>query len=52
MTLDSSFDYMEVTTPESNRIKEHLVNRGDLNFLPSSETYDDLGAAALVNEES
>ena len=50
MTLDSSFDYMVVTTPESNRIK-HLVKKGDLIFLPSSETYEDLGAAALVNEE-
>ncbi|MEP7197893.1 MAG: restriction endonuclease subunit S [Saprospiraceae bacterium] len=50
MTLDSSFDYMVVTTPESNRIK-HLVKMGDLIFLPSSETYEDLGAAALVNEE-
>ncbi|MFZ4751717.1 MAG: restriction endonuclease subunit S [Chitinophagaceae bacterium] len=50
MTLDSSFDYMVVTTPESNRSK-HLVKKGDLIFLPSSETYEDLGAAALVNEE-
>jgi type I restriction enzyme S subunit len=50
MTLDSSFYYMVVTTPESNRIK-HLVKKGDLIFLPSSETYEDLGAAALVNEE-
>ena len=50
MTLDSSFDYMVVTTPESNRVR-HLVNMGDLIFLPSSETYEDLGAAALVNEK-
>lgn len=49
-TLDSSIDYMVVTTPESNRIK-HLVKKGDLIFLPSSETYEDLGMAALVDEE-
>lgn len=48
--LDSSIKYMEVTTPENNRVK-HLVQKGDLIFLPSSETYEDLGLAALVNEE-
>ena len=48
--LDNSIQYMEVTTPENNRIK-HLVQKGDLIFLPSSETYEDLGLAALVNEE-
>jgi len=48
--LDSKIEYMVVTTPESNRI-QNLVRVGDLIFLPSSETYDDLGTAALVNEE-
>jgi type I restriction enzyme S subunit len=46
--IDSSYDFMEVTTPETNRIK-HLVKKGDLIFLPSSETYEDLGMSALVD---
>jgi type I restriction enzyme S subunit len=48
-TIDSSFKFMEVTTPEDNR-KKHLVKKGDMIFLPSSETYEDLGLSALVNE--
>lgn len=48
--LDSSFNFMEVTTTEFNRIR-HLVKKGDLIFLPSSETYEDLGLSALVNED-
>jgi len=47
--LDSSIKYMIVSTPEENRIK-NLLNKGDLIFLPSSETYEDLGLSALVNE--
>jgi len=47
--LDSSIKYMVVSTPEENRIK-NLLNKGDLIFLPSSETYEDLGLSALVNE--
>jgi len=50
LTLDSKINYMEVTTPELNR-KKHLVKKGDLIFLPSSETFEDLGLSALVNEE-
>jgi len=50
LTLDSKISYMEVTTPELNR-KKHLVKKGDLIFLPSSETFEDLGLSALVNEE-
>jgi type I restriction enzyme S subunit len=49
-TLDNSIKFMEVTTPENNR-KKHLVKKGDLIFLPSSETYEDLGLSALVDEE-
>ncbi|CAM4171463.1 restriction endonuclease subunit S [Gillisia hiemivivida] len=49
-TINSLFKFMEVTTPESNRIK-HLVNKGDLVLLPSSETYEELGLAALIDEE-
>ena len=48
--LNNTIDFMEVTTPENNR-KKHLVKKGDLIFLPSSETYEDLGLSALVDEE-
>ena len=48
--IDSSEDFMVVTTPENNRVK-NLVEKGDLIFLPSSETYEDLGLAALINED-
>jgi|APLak6261659701_1056019.scaffolds.fasta_scaffold01170_4 type I restriction enzyme, S subunit len=48
--IDSSFNFMEVTTPEFNRIR-NIVKKGDLIFLPSSETYEDLGLSALVNED-
>jgi type I restriction enzyme S subunit len=48
--LDNNIDYMVVSAPE-NKIKQHLVKKGDLIFLPSSETYEDLGLSALVNEE-
>ena len=48
--LNSSFNYMKVTTPEKNRVK-NLVKKGHLIFLPSSETYEDLGLSALVDEE-
>lgn len=47
--LSSDRSYMEVTTPEANK-KKHLVRKGDLIFLPSSETYEDLGLSALINE--
>ena len=49
-TIDSSFNFMVVTTPELNRVK-HLVKKGDLVLLPSSETYEDLGLSALIDEE-
>ena len=48
--LDNNIDYMVVSAPE-NKIKQNLVKKGDLIFLPSSETYEDLGLSALVNEE-
>jgi type I restriction enzyme S subunit len=48
-TIDSTFTFMEVTTPESNRLK-NLVKRGDLIFLPSSETFEDLGLCALIDD--
>src|SRR5690554_5563545 len=49
-TITKNFDLMVVTTPESNRIN-NLVKKGDLIFLPSSETFEDLGLSALVNED-
>jgi type I restriction enzyme, S subunit len=48
--LDSSIDYMIVSTTP-NKKAEHSVVKGDLIFLPSSETYEDLGKSAIVNEE-
>jgi len=48
--ISSEIDFMVVTTPEKNKIK-NLVKKGDLIFLPSSETFEDLGLSALVNED-
>ncbi|MDB9780480.1 restriction endonuclease subunit S [Flavobacteriaceae bacterium] len=50
LIINSAINFMEVTTPESNRIK-NLVKKGDLIFLPSSETLEDLGLSALVDED-
>jgi type I restriction enzyme S subunit len=47
--ITNEFRFMIVTTPESNR-KKHLVKKGDLIFLPSSETFEDLGLCALIDE--
>ena len=42
-------DYMMVTTsPE--KASKHIVNVGDLIFTPSSETVEDIGVSALVDE--
>ncbi len=43
-------DYMVVSAP-LEKIKLHKVNKGDLIFIPSSETADEIGIAALVDEE-
>jgi len=48
--LNSNRIYMEVTCPEEKR-KEHLVRKGDLIFTPSSETSEDIGLSALVDED-
>lgn len=48
--LNSKRDYMEVTAP-SYKVEEHQVKKGDLLFLPSSETFEDLGLSALVDED-
>ncbi len=47
--LTSDIEYMYVTTPEENRC-EKLVQKGELIFLPSSETFEDLGVSALIDE--
>ena len=46
-TLENK-DYMTVSAPAS-KIKENLVQKGDLIFTPSSETIEDIGLSALVN---
>lgn len=48
--INSDIDFMEVTTPEHNRLN-NLVKKGDLIFLPSSETFEDLGLSALIEED-
>lgn len=49
-TLGSSRNYMEVSCSEEKRI-EHRVRKGDLIFTPSSETIEDIGLSALVDED-
>ena len=41
-------EYMKVTTPYSKFV-EHKLNRGDMVFIPSSETYEDLGYSSLID---
>ena len=48
--LNGEMVYMEVSCPKE-RIKEHLVRKGDLIFTPSSETIEDIGLSALVDTE-
>ena len=48
--LDSNKEYMIVTTSLDKKNK-HQVKKGDLIFTPSSETINDIGISALVNEE-
>ncbi len=40
--------YMRVTTPKS-KFEEHKLERGDMVFIPSSETYEDLGYSSLID---
>lgn len=42
-------DYMVVSANE-DKIKNHVVEEGDLIFTPSSETIEDIGISALVNK--
>lgn len=50
MVLNSERNYMEVSCSEEKRI-EHQLKKGDLIFTPSSETIEDIGLSALVDED-
>ena len=41
---------MRVTTTQS-KLKEHQLVRGDMVFIPSSETFEDLGFSSLIDFE-
>ena len=43
-------DYMRVTTPQS-KLDEHNLKKGDMVFIPSSETFEDLGYSSLIDFE-
>ena len=43
-------DYMTVSAPQ-DKINKNLVEEGDLIFTPSSETIEDIGVSALINEK-
>lgn len=43
-------EYMLVSAP-AEKIIEHQVQEGDLIFTPSSETLDDIGVSAVVDEQ-
>jgi type I restriction enzyme S subunit len=46
--IDKSVEFMLVSTPTS-KLNEHKLNKGDLVFLPSSETCEDLGVSSLID---
>ena len=48
--LTNDTTYMKVSTPVDKKIA-HQVQRGDLIFTPSSETIEDIGISALVEDE-
>jgi len=41
-------EYMRVTTPQS-KLQEHRLKKGDMVFIPSSETHEDLGYSSLID---
>jgi type I restriction enzyme S subunit len=41
-------EYMVVSTP-STKLEEHRLVKGDMVFIPSSETKDDLGYSSLID---
>ena len=43
-------EYMRVTTPQS-KLEEHRLRKGDMVFIPSSETHEDLGYSSLIDFE-
>jgi type I restriction enzyme S subunit len=43
-------EYMTVSTP-SSKLEEHRLKKGDMVFIPSSETKDDLGYSSLIDFE-
>jgi len=47
--LNSDRDYMVVSCPKEKK-RIHQVEKGDLVFTPSSETVEDIGLSALINE--
>ena len=46
--INTKIDFMVVTTPQS-KFEEHKLRKGDLVFLPSSETFEDLGVSSLID---
>jgi type I restriction enzyme S subunit len=46
--INNQIDFMVVTTPQS-KLEEHKLKKGDLVFLPSSETCEDLGVSSLID---
>jgi len=47
--LSNDRDYMIVSCPQEKK-RIHQVEKGDLIFTPSSETVEDIGLSALINE--
>lgn len=45
---DGTKEYMSITTPKS-KFEEHRLKKGDMVFIPSSETIDDLGYSSLID---
>ena len=41
-------EYMRVTTTQS-KLNEHRLEKGDMVFIPSSETHEDLGYSSLID---
>lgn len=48
--LNRNINYMVVSCPKEKKIV-HQVRKGDMIFTPSSETADEIGLSALVDEE-
>jgi type I restriction enzyme S subunit len=48
--INNDVEFMVVSSPRS-KIEEHTLNIGDLVFIPSSETDEDLGLSSLIEVE-